>query len=472
VGNVIPELGAFPANFATFSHNFYDTSKAFDCRAPKTEWLAIIETQFITNGFPHRQAGTSGPNKSNSLKEQQFKVQRTVKQTLTAAFLAATLLSLGACTNTGTSDSKDNTVAATVNGKDILLKEVERGVSQQSGGKQAQLSQLELAQARLQILGSLIQQEVLFQRADREKLLPTEEEITGIINNQKQQSGMTDDDFQKSLAAQNMTMESLREEARKTIAIKKLQDKYNSKITVNDKEVEDFYNGNRDRFVSSRGVALAMIMVDPADNSSQGITQNDAKSDAEAKLKIDNINQQLKGGADFATVARAKSEDATSVPRGGDIGFATEEDLKQNGFPADLVSKFFSMQAGDRTDPVRFDSGKYYVFKLEEKRLQTENLTLESPGVRQQITQALIKQRSDILNAALLEVAMNEAKIVNNMASTMLNNPSNLGLRPASPGTAPTPASAATATPPSAAPATAASPAAATTPKAGATKNP
>jgi peptidyl-prolyl cis-trans isomerase SurA len=400
-------------------------------------------------------------------------VQRTLKQTLTAAFLAATLLSLGACTNNGTSDNKDNTVAATVNGKDILLKEVERGVSQQSGGKQAQLSQLELAQARLQVLGSLIQREVLFQRADREKLLPTEDEVTGIINQQKQQSGMTDDDFQKSLAAQNMTMESMREEARKDIAIKKLQDKYNSKITVNDKEVEDFYNGNRDRFVSSRGVALAMIMVDPADNSSQGIAQNDAKSDAEAKLKIDNINQQLKGGADFATVARAKSEDVNSVPRGGDIGFATEDDLKQNGFPADLVAKFFSMQAGDRTDPVRFDSGKWYVFKLEEKRLQNENLTLESPGVRQQITQALIKQRSDILNAALLETAMNEAKIVNNMASTMLNNPSNLGLRPASPGTAATPATnAPAATPQASAPVTATSPAAATSPKAGPTKKP
>ncbi len=401
-------------------------------------------------------------------------MQRTVKQTISAAFLAATLLSLGACSNGGGGDTKDNTVAATVNGKNIMLAEVERGVSSQSGGKQAQLSQLELAQARLQVLGSLIQREVLFQRVDREKLLPSEDEITAFINQQKQQSGMTDDDFQKSLTAQSMTMESYREEARKVIAIQKLQDKYNSKITVNDKEVEDFYNGNRERFVSARGVALAMIMVDPADNSSQGIAQNDAKSDAEAKLKIDNINQQLKGGADFATVARAKSEDATSVQKGGDIGFATEDDLKQNGFPADLITKFFTMQAGDKTEPVRFASGKWYVFKLEEKRLQTENLTLESPGVRPQITQALTKQRSDILNAALLEVAMNDAKIVNNLASTMLNNPSNLGLRPASPGTvASPPVTGATATPQSTAPATTASPAAAAaSPKASASKKP
>jgi peptidyl-prolyl cis-trans isomerase SurA len=398
-------------------------------------------------------------------------VHRTVKQTITAAFLAATLLSLGACSNSGGADSKDNTVAATVNGKNILLKEVEQGVSTQSGGKQAQLSQLELAQARLQVLGGLIQTEVLFQRAEREKMLPTEDEITANINQQKLQSGMTDDDLQKSLASQNLTMESYRELTRKNIAVQKLQEKYNSKITVSDKEVEDFYNGNRERFVSARGVALAMIMADPADNSSQGITRNDAKSDAEAKLKIDNINQQLKGNADFATVARAQSEDPNSVPRGGDIGFATEDDLKQNGFPADLITKFFSMQAGDKTEPVRFVNGKWYIFKLEEKRLQTENLTLESPGVRQQITQALTKQRSDILNGALLEVSMNESKIVNNMAGTMLNNPSNLGLRPASTGTVGTPP-ASTATSQSAAPTTASPAAAAPSPKTSASVKP
>ena len=39
-----------------------------------------------------------------------------------------------------------------------------------------------------------------------------------------------------------------------------------------------------------------------------------------------------------------------------------------------------------------------------------------------------------ILNAALLEIAMNEAKIVNHLATNMLNNPGNLGLRPAAEG--------------------------------------
>jgi parvulin-like peptidyl-prolyl isomerase len=354
-------------------------------------------------------------------------------------FVTGSLLLAGVLSGCGAggTESNDSTIAATVNGHSILLKEVERGVTQQAGGQQSKLSPLELAQARLQVLSNLVQREVLFQRAEREKLLPSEDEIDGAINTQKQQSGMTSEDFDRSLKEQNISMETLREEARKNLAISKLQDKYTSKISISNQEVEDFYNNNKQQFVNARGVALAMILVDPADNSAEGIA-NDAKNEAEAKLKIDNIYQQLQGKADFATVARAKSEDINTVAKGGDIGWASEEDLKNNGFPAELVSDLFGkMQVGDYTQPIKFNSGKWYVFKLADRRLSTENLTLESPGVRQQITQGLTNQRKQILNAALLETAMNEAKIVNNLAANMLNNPSNLGLRPAPPGTQP-----------------------------------
>lgn len=370
-------------------------------------------------------------------------MRKLVKVTVFLTGLLFLALVMGGCSSGGGTEANDSTVAATVNGKNIMLKEVERGVSQQAGGQQAKLSQLELAQARLQVLSNLIQREVLFQRAEREKLLPTEDQIDGAINSQKQQSGMTSEDFEKSLKEQNVSMETLREEARKDLAIASLQDKYSGKISINDKEVEDFYNNNRAQFVNARGVELAMIMVDPADNAAQGIA-NDAKNEAEAKLKIDNIYQQLQGKADFATVARAKSEDIQTLARGGDIGFMSEEDLKSNGFPPEVVANFMgSMQVGDYTQPIRFNSGKWYIFKLAEKRLTTENLTLESPGVRQQITQGLTNQRKQILNAALMEVAINEAKIVNNLAAGMLTNPGNLGLRPAAPGSQPAPTTAA-----------------------------
>lgn len=382
-----------------------------------------------------------------------------IGKVLAVSCLALSSLLAGACASGG-SAVHENQVAATVNGRNIMLQEVERQLNRQTGGNPSGLNQLQLAQARLQILDSLIQREVLFQRAEREKLLPTETQVEGGIATQKQQTGMTSEDFEKSLQAENLSMERLREEVRKDLAIAALQDKYSGKINISDREVEDFYNTNRQQFVNARGVALAMIMVDPADNTSQGV-RDDAKNDTDAKLKIDNVYQQLQGKADFATVARAKSEDPSSIRGGGDIGFATEEDLKTNGFPAELVSSLFGpMQVGDYTQPTRFSNGKWYIFKLAEKRLQNENLTLESPGVRQQITQGLTNQRKQILNSALLEVAMNEAKINNSLAANMLNNPSNLGLRPAGqPGTQPAASPAAQqASPAASAPATSSSP--------------
>lgn len=348
---------------------------------------------------------------------------------------------LGSACTSGGSQTKDN-VAATVNGRNIMLSEVERMLSQQTGGKPEQLNQLQLAAARLQILNSLIQREVMFQRAERERVLPTEAQIDGFVANQRQ--GMTSEEFEKTLQAQGLTMGRFREEAKKELAITSLQDKYNGQINISDREVEDYYNTNRQQFVSARGVALAMIAVDPADNSAQGI-RDDAKNDTDAKLKIDNIYQQLKGGADFATVAREKSEDAGSVRSGGDIGFAREEDLRTNGFPNELISSLFGpMQVGDYTPPTQM-RGKWFIFKLAERRLQTENLTLEN--VRPQITQGLTNQRKQILNEALMETAMNEAKVVNNLASQMLTNPNNLGLRPAGANSsqpAPSPAASAT----------------------------
>jgi len=387
-------------------------------------------------------------------------VQRTAKLTITATLLAVMLVALGACSRES-SDSKDNTVAATVNGRNIMFAEVERLISQQTGGKQAEMSPIELAQARLQLLASLIQREVLVQRAEQEKLMPNEDQITAALNEQKQQSGMTDEEFARQLKGQNMTVEALRDEARKDLATKALQDKYAGKITVSDRDVEEYYIKNKQRFVLGKGVDLASIVVDPRDNG----LQDDAKTEAEAKLKIDGLYQQLKtvGTEKFGEVALAKSEDQSRM-KGGDIGFAAEDDLKQFNFPPALITRLFAMQPGEYTEPVQFN-GRWYIFKLKGKQLQVENRTLESQGVRQQITVELTDQRKQVLNAALLEVALSEAKIVNTLASNMLSNPGNLGLRPASPGAVPSPAASAAAASPQAT-ATTSSPAVAASPKA------
>ena len=103
-------------------------------------------------------------------------VKATVRNTnykfLIVAILAALVLISAGCpppTPPKDGDVDGNETAATVNGKAIKLEAVERQIKQQAQGQESKLSQLELTQARLQVLEQLIQTEVLFQRAESEE---------------------------------------------------------------------------------------------------------------------------------------------------------------------------------------------------------------------------------------------------------------------------------------------------------------
>ena len=313
-------------------------------------------------------------------------------------------------------------VAARVNGEAILLSEVDYLINQRSEGKWAQMSLSETRQARAIVLDKLIDREILYQRAEQENLVPSEQEISEAISKQMKDWALSESDVQTQLKNLNITETTLRVEAKKDLAIQKLYDKTTGKITISDSEVKDYYVANKQHLADGRGVGLAMIAIDPQDNSAAGIV-DDARGEQEAKIKIESIYQQLRMGADFATLAKTESEDANSLERGGDIGFASEKDLKENLFPISLIAEFFgTMEVGSFSAPVQFSSGRWYIFKLQSRNRRSERLTLERPGVRTQIIEELMKERKEALTTTLLTTLKNDAKIVNYLA---LDNASN-----------------------------------------------
>ena len=350
------------------------------------------------------------------------------------AFLAIATFILSGCPTSGQGNVDStkpidlNEAAATVNGKAIKLEEVERLIKQQAKGQESKLSPLELAQARLQVLSELIQAEVLYQKAEKEGTVPTDEEVTTELNKLKTSSGKTQEQFEKDLQAANETDQSLREKVKKQLAVKKLEEKITGKIEPpKDKEIEDFYAGNKEAFVKKKGVKLAAIVVDPADNGEGDTT----KTEADAVRVGNEIINQLKQGGDFAQIAREKSEDQSRL-QGGDLGYISEEEMKQS-FPPQV--------AGILMDPKTLIGqliptpmqGKFYIFKLQERSDKDENLTLESTGIRQQVADSLINARKQLLVQSYAALAMNDAKIVNNLAQKVVANPNDLsGARPAS----------------------------------------
>ena len=358
-------------------------------------------------------------------------VRNTNIKLVTIALLAFVTLALTGCPSGTSSNSTvgvDNETAATVNGKAITMQEVDRAVKQQAQGQESKLSPLELAGARLEVLQSLIQQEVLFQKAEKEAKVPTEEEITGEVNKRKTESRLSQEEFQKQMTAAGLDDKSFREGIKKDLTIKNLVDKITGRIEPpKDAEIEAFYKGNPELFIRKRGVRLAAIVVDPA-NSGEGDT---TINDATASLKVKEIQAKLaQPGSDFAALANEYSEDPSKL-QGGDIGYLTEDQLKQS-YPQ-LAGGFMNpgFTVGRLTDAVPIN-GKAYFFKLLERVEKEENLTLGSPGVREQVTKLLIDSRKQLLSQSYAAQAMNEAKIENLLAKKVVDNPNELsGARPA-----------------------------------------
>jgi peptidyl-prolyl cis-trans isomerase C len=82
------------------------------------------------------------------------------------------------------------------------------------------------------------------------------------------------------------------------------------------------------------------------------------ETEDEAKAIVD----QLKGGADFATLAKEKSKDPGSAQNGGDLDFMAKSELVP-----EFAEVAFKMYPGQTSNPVKTQFG-WHVIKLEEKR--------------------------------------------------------------------------------------------------------
>lgn len=336
------------------------------------------------------------------------------KTLLVAAAVLLALAGLTACNSGGASTSAGDDTAATVNGTEIPVAEVDRRIDAQikaAGPNQPELTPIDLAAARMQVLDSLIQEEALFQRAQKEGVVPSDEELRQEIQAQKQRLGMTEDQF--------------RQQARRELAIRTLRDKVAAKVPApSDAEVRKFFDDNKARLIAPRGVELSSIVVDPRNN---GATE-DATTPEAAERKAQEIVAALKAGADFATVARTRSEDPNSALQGGKLGFLSEADLQQT-FPGEINTRFFAMQPGQTTEPIRGSDGRLHIFKLDGRREQQQELTFEQ--VQQQIAQQITEQRKQIVLSALLIDSVSAANVQNHLAQRVLEHPDTFGaLRP------------------------------------------
>ncbi len=157
---------------------------------------------------------------------------------------------------------------------------------------------------------------------------------------------------------------------------------------VTDEEAQKSYDTNKSKFEQAK---IRVIYISFADAKKPALEKK-ALTLAEAKAKAEDVLKQLRAGGDFATLAKANSEDKNSAEKGGDFGVIHQSDKLDSAFKTAV----FQLNPGEISEPVRQPNG-FYIIKVDERSFRPLNearpdLVLQ---VRQEKFQAWLKSVQD-----------------------------------------------------------------------------
>lgn len=174
--------------------------------------------------------------------------------------------------------------------------------------------------------------------------------------------------------------------------------------TASNEELQAYFDAHKAEFINPEKLTVEYVTVTPKDlenrvqitpeqietyyqtNKAQFVTQGEAKIahiQVADQAAANEIEQQLKNGADFAALAKEKSADKLSAAQGGDLGWA-----KAGTFPAAFETAMNGLQAGQFSKPVQVD-GAFHIIKVLERK--AENI-VPVEKVKDQITDTIRKE--------------------------------------------------------------------------------
>ncbi len=257
-------------------------------------------------------------------------------------------------------------MAVKVNGKIITQAEVaeEEGRLMMAMGAGMDPQQLESMKPmiREQATNNLINRTLLAQAVDEEGIKVTAEDVDARIVDLERAAGGAEG-FDSRLAAMGVTREELRDEIELGVAIERYMDaKAAGEGGPTEAEMRSFYDENPEQFERPEQIRASHILLKVEPDATPEVKQ--------AKYKqAEEILSELKAGADFAEVARTRS-DCPSSAKGGDLGYFGRGSM----VPA-FEEAAFALKPGEMSGIVETRFG-YHIIKVTD-RTQAEKVSYE-----------------------------------------------------------------------------------------------
>jgi peptidyl-prolyl cis-trans isomerase C len=248
-------------------------------------------------------------------------------------------------------------MVAVVNGAIITQGEFDRVLdyelrrSAQSG---QQIPDAQMPKIENSVLDSLIVGELLFQESKKKGIQVKPETVTEQLATVKQRFP-SEAEFKKALEENKLTESKIEADIKRDIAIQQLIDKeVDQKVQITDEESKTFYDTNPQLFQQPERVKASHILI----KVDEGATE---EKKAEARKKIQEVQQKVQKGEDFAELAKTYSE-GPSAPKGGDLGLFGRGQMVK---PFEDVA--FRLKPNETSDIVETKFG-YHLIKVVEKQ--------------------------------------------------------------------------------------------------------
>lgn len=295
-------------------------------------------------------------------------------------------------------------VAVVVNDIEILESEVQEIVrpsleklTKRGGSMSSSDIAGQTAQLRRMALEQLIRLALLDAQVMQAKIVVTDDQVRGQIEQMAAAQGMTVAAFGENLKRNGRTLEGIRREVRAGLARDQfMAAQWEGKINVTEDDARKYYDENTEEFKVPEQVRASHILITPE----VGGDPNEQRE--KARTKIEGLLAQLKDGADFAELARANSS-CPSAPTGGNLDYFTRGEMT----PA-FEKAAFELEVGELSDVVETDYG-FHIIKVADHVYPT---VLSFEQARERIIEALTQAKKMEFVKDYLDKLTAEAEIV------------------------------------------------------------
>ena len=203
------------------------------------------------------------------------------------------------------------------------------------------------------VLRDLIDQQLLLDKGKELGITADTELIKKLDELRKQNNLSSMEDLEKAAEQQGVNFEDFKQQMRNGIITQQvISQEVGRKVRITEDEEKKFYEEHKKELEQPETIHLSEVLIPvAADANPQDVAA--AEANAQGLLK------QIRGGADFAEIAKKNSK-GPSADQGGDLGY-----FKRGTLAKELEDTTFAMKSGQVSDVIRTKQG-FVILKVDE----------------------------------------------------------------------------------------------------------